>query len=218
MNPQRDRLSHRRAPVGAIEPLLVEPVACLMEDAKKGIGEIPRVVAGGDPTIVGTNLGAKRMRRDIEPTALEIESKLRGHHLSENPLPLSWVVALQHADVGPAGSCRNRLNQRHQPLPQRFKQRGQIGRSGPRLIVVEKGIIVGWSRPKAGSLLPLESPNLLKSGLKPCVARSGPRLDPHLLAERCGPGQFLNQPLGQFCGAVKSPPPFPHVHCHRRIR
>ncbi len=94
MHPQRDRLTHRRAVVRRIEPLLVQAVADLVEDAEKGVGELPLVEPGGDPAVARPDAGAERVGRHVQPAALEVEADRRGHRLAEDLLAVARIRAV----------------------------------------------------------------------------------------------------------------------------
>ena len=77
MHAQRDRLAHRRAVVRRVEPLLVQAVADLVEDAEKRVAELSwssyRVVIrqspGPMPVQNGWAVTSSRPRSKSKPTA-----------------------------------------------------------------------------------------------------------------------------------------------------
>src|SRR5581483_4551012 len=64
---ERHRIAQRRAEMLVGQSLIVDAVARLVQNAEKGVVEMPGVVAGGNPTIAGAETATERMRRHIQP-------------------------------------------------------------------------------------------------------------------------------------------------------
>ncbi len=110
-----------------IQTLFIEAVADLVHGAEEGVAEAMGMVAGGDAAIAGADAAARRMRRHIQPAALEIKADGTGHHLPEGPLPIDRKVAAQHFLPGPP---RPRGGFRQQGGQRRAQQREQPGEVG----------------------------------------------------------------------------------------
>ena len=67
------------------EPLLVDPVAGLVQDAEERLVEELRVVAGCDAAVAGADAGAERVRGDVEPAGLEVEADARPRPRGRTP-------------------------------------------------------------------------------------------------------------------------------------
>ena len=90
---QGDRLAHRRAKMLCRQPLFVERVADLMENAEECITELTLVVAGRDPGVTGPDPGAEWVSRHVQPAPLKVETQRCGDRLSKDPLSIERIGA-----------------------------------------------------------------------------------------------------------------------------
>src|SRR5262249_13374158 len=93
---QRTVVPARRAEVLRQEPLFVQPVPGLVQDAAERLVEESRVVSRGDPAVAGADPGAERMGGDVEPARLEVEPDRLRCGPDERLLDLDRVLAFQH--------------------------------------------------------------------------------------------------------------------------
>ncbi len=240
VNPQRDCLAHRRAIMGFLQTLLVKPVADLVEDAEKGVAELVLVEPRRDAAVARPDPRAERVGRHVQPAAPEVEAHRRGHRLAEDPLAIARITSPE--DRRAARSCGrtrilaisrparcglgDRRHQRRQLAPQGIEQDGQLGTPGPRLVLVEQGIVDRSHSPgfvlgrvvtgQAGGFLPLELDDLLQPGPEPREVARGPRRDPLRLSHRGRPRQLLDQRPRQSHSSVIAPPQLADVHRFRR--
>ena len=124
---------------------------------KKASLEVAGVVARGDPAVAGADPGAERVRRDVEPAPAEVEADGRRHCLAEDPLPVDRVTRARGAtasgrDSAPAIAATSG----DELAPQRLEQGGDLAALGPRLVLVEQGVVGGapgrrGTRPRAAS-------------------------------------------------------------------
>ena len=90
---QGDRLAHRRAKMLCRQPLFIERVADLVENAKECITELTLVVAGRDPGVTGPDPGAEWVSRHVQPAPLKVETQRRGDRLPKDPLSIERIGA-----------------------------------------------------------------------------------------------------------------------------
>ena len=90
----------RRAGIGRIDALLVEPMPGLVRRAEDGSRKVVPVVARGDPHVIARKRHLERMHRGIETPALEIISELLGEAQAKGALPLLGIVAEQEVRTG----------------------------------------------------------------------------------------------------------------------
>src|SRR5262249_104465 len=93
--------------------LLVKPVPGLVQDAEERFAEKLRVVASQDAGIAGPDAGAKRVRRRIEPTGIEVEAQGDSGPLAEDFLPFNWKFAVQDVSPRRLAGLGNSVNERH---------------------------------------------------------------------------------------------------------
>ena len=74
MHTERDCLANRLTPSIFIQTLFVEPVSCLVEDAKKGTEKIRLIVPRRQSRIERSHPGAERMNRCVDTSGLKIEA------------------------------------------------------------------------------------------------------------------------------------------------
>src|SRR5262245_12092725 len=97
MDAERDRAAQRGAVVLPVKPLIVDAVACFMQDAEEALVEMLRMIAGGNPAIARSDASAKRMGGDIEPAGAEVEADGRSRRLPENFLACHWIISFEDA-------------------------------------------------------------------------------------------------------------------------
>src|SRR6516165_1953860 len=108
MNPQRAGISHRRAVMLRVQPLLIKAMAYLVQDSEEPVAEILRAVTSRYPAIARADRAEKRVRRRIQPAAMEIKADGGGHFLAEEPLLFEREIAMQDGRVWLALGMRNR--------------------------------------------------------------------------------------------------------------
>ena len=97
VHPERDGFPHGRAVVPWIEPLLVEAVTDLVEDAEKRVAKVVFIEPRCDPAVTGPNSRAERMSGHVESAAVEVKSYCRSNRLTKYTLPLAGVKRLRIA-------------------------------------------------------------------------------------------------------------------------
>src|SRR5690606_30100119 len=119
MDSQGHIRSRRQAePIGP-QPLVVDSVPRLMQDAKKGGGKKPLVVTSRNPAIVRPQGCAERMCRLVEASALEAKADLFGGELSEPLLGRRGKISRQDLPTRSPIAIGNGSYQRRQLLLQR---------------------------------------------------------------------------------------------------
>ena len=141
--------------MGLIQPLLVEAVADLVQDAEEGVAEVVLVEPGRDPAIARSDARAERMGGHVQPAALEVKADRGGHRLAKDLLPLARIETLEDrlarslrghgwystsSRLAP-GRVGNRRDQGHKLALERLEENGQLGGPGPGLVVVEQRVV-----------------------------------------------------------------------------
>ena len=163
---ERDRVAHRCAVVLGVEPLVVEAVPGLVEHAEHGVAEVVGLVADGDPAVARPDPGAERVRRGVEPPAVEVEADRRGHRLAEDPLAIDRIAGRvpQQRRIGPDPAPEDRLDQRDELAPQRREEPRDLDAGGARLVFVEQGVVGDRPAPHARGLALLQVDDLFEPG------------------------------------------------------
>ena len=202
MDAQRDRLAQRQAIVLHRKPLLVEPVAGLVQDAEEGGVEKVRVEMGGDAAVVRAQRGAERMGCHVQPPAVEVEADGTARLAAEGILGGDRKVAGQNRGVRPSRAMANGRHQRHQLLPQPGQHAAHVGCPLLRLVVVQQGVVGALGVADGLRLLALQADHRLQKRPErgEVVVLAG--LLPRLLAQHGGAGQLLDQALRQLHLAV----------------
>ena len=94
----RSGLTHGRAVVARIQPLVVNPMPALVQDAEERVPEIMLVVARRDPRVAGSNAAAKGVRSDVEPAVVKIEQDGFGGFSAERLLLGKGVTLREDLD------------------------------------------------------------------------------------------------------------------------
>ena len=207
MDAQRHGLARRQAEVLARQPLLVHAVARLVQDAEERVAEVALVVARGDAHVARPGAAAERVGRHVEPARVVVEADRRGDLLAERFLHVDGKLALQHRRRPAGGRCRrSACDQRRQRIAQPGEHAGHLRRRRVRLVVVEQRIVGRRRVAERRRLLPLQLEHLLQQRPehREVVGLAG--LDPHLLAERRGARQLLDERLRQPGLLVVLPP------------
>ena len=192
--------------------MLVEAVADLVEDAEEAVGEVLGVESGRDPAVAGADPGAERVRCGVEPPSLEVEANRAGDGLAEDSLAVDRVVALGQGPDPLGRRAGDLLDQGNQVVAERPEERDQGPGGGPRLVLVEQGVVgVGPRSRKAGGFLLLEPDDRFEPGEEAGEVARGPRGDPLPLRHRRGPGQLLDERPRELGGSVEIATPFAEV-------
>ena len=133
-----------------IEPLLIEAVTDLVQDAEKRVAKMVFIEPSCDPAVTGPDSRTERMSGHVEPAAVEVKSYCRSDRLTKYPLPFAGVIAFEDClPVSIRGRLperflysyfemlRDRLDQRNQVVADVLEECGQLGTVRPRLVLVK---------------------------------------------------------------------------------
>ena len=141
MNAQRTGFSHRQTPLPPVQPLLVHPMACLMQHAVQRGKKIRLVVPGRQTGVTRSQPSAERMVRGINPPSLEIKTDRLRHLPVECLLPSHRKMTGRFPASVLGSRCHGRPHQRRdlrcQPPEQRFHSRHRT----PRLVLIKQRIV-----------------------------------------------------------------------------
>ena len=129
----------------------------LVEHSKQCGGQRPLIPPRGDPAVVRAERGAEGMLRRVEPAAAEIKSDPSRHLANKIPLGLHGIESLgEDRLIRPADGGAAFSDEIHDGGAERREPFRETPPAGPRLVVVEQGVVRIQVGPLAGRLLPLE--------------------------------------------------------------
>ena len=99
--------------------MFVQAVSRFVKNPKERLIEMAFVKPSGDPAIVRSHFGTKRMGGDVESPAVEIKAELRGDSLTEIALVRGRIVSFENPHVGAAAACVNCRYKRHKLIAKR---------------------------------------------------------------------------------------------------
>ena len=138
---QRQHFAQRRAVMLDRQPLFVQTVADLVQDAEEAVAEVVLGEARRDAIVAGTDGAEERMRRRIEPAAAEVEAHRLRHRFAEGSLPLDRERSAQHRGAGPPRTVDDGVDQRHQFAAQGVEEDRRGHRCGARLVALQERIV-----------------------------------------------------------------------------
>ena len=194
------------------QPLVVQAMAALVQNAEERIAEIILVIARGHAAIAGAQAGAERMHRHIQSSRFKIESNLRRRLAGQFLLKLRRIFSLQNFHRRLAAARGDLADQLHQRPAQRREHLRQILGRLIRLEWIEQGVVNMPLIPDALRFLLLQIKRLLQPRLKILVIRILSRPDPRLMRQHRRSRQFLYELRRHFRRPIVKPTRPANIH------
>ncbi len=139
-------LVERTRPSGCAPPLdrqslLVEPVSRFVQDAEQTGSEVGALTAPGEAHVAGIEAGAERMRREIEPTAIEVEADLLAPPTSRTRAGLAREGAEAALSSTSTPESAAALTIAGELGGEAVEQRGEARGAQARLVLVEQAVV-----------------------------------------------------------------------------
>src|SRR4051812_5095211 len=100
-----------------IQPLVVDAVPRLVQDAEERRVEMARIVPRRQSAVAWPDAAAERMYGRVEPTGSEVEADRRRGCLAKDDLPVYRVLPVQDVLARPHGTPGDPVQKRHEFLP-----------------------------------------------------------------------------------------------------
>ncbi len=195
---ERNGLAQRQAELIGRQALLVNAVPRLVQRAEEGRVEEVLVVARRDAAVVRPERRAERMRRDVNPPAVELETDRRGRRLAEGFLRVHGKLASQERNVRAALACSDGRHERHELLAKVGQHAGDVRGDLLRLVIVQEGVVAASLVTQGVGLLPLELEGLREPRQKMSEVILPPGFFPGTLPKHGRSRQFFDEALRQL--------------------
>src|SRR5688572_24895249 len=141
MDAHRAIMSERRAVMLSLQPLVVESVTRLVKHAVERLREIALIVARGQARVARPEAGAKRVRRGVDASGIEVKADGLGDFAIERLLGRDRILRLEQSLRDRFAFLHRRTEHANDGRSQFPKKLLQMRSPGPALMALQQRVI-----------------------------------------------------------------------------